>query len=71
MLYSYRKSYSRSHRPSFAAIRSRAFTRGRIYHSKREICNYWPMNKFILGGFSRDRSGRTNYSATGISLGKF
>ena len=35
-----------------------------------KIFNYCPMNNNILGGggFSRDRPGRTNYSATGISL---
>ena len=33
-----------------------------------EICNYCPINKIILGGFSQDLRGRTNYSDTGISL---
>ena len=35
----------------------------------QKICNYWPMNKIILG-VSHDRPGRTNCSGTGISLGE-
>ena len=51
-------------------IRCRAYMHERIYHSNAEICNYCPMNNIILGGFSCDRPGRTNYSTTSISLGE-
>ena len=63
MFYSYRKSHFCSHSPSFTAIRSRAYTRGHIYHGNAE-------NMQLLSWFSRNRPGRTNYSATGISLGE-
>ena len=57
----------------YAAVPTRA---GVFTTVTRKICNYWNeimnkiMNNNILGGggFSRDRPGRTNYSATGISL---
>ena len=64
MFYSYRKSHSRSHSPSFTAIRSRA-TRADVFTTvMQEICNYCPMNNIILGGFSHDLPG------TGTSLGE-
>ena len=58
MFYSYRKSHSLFHSPSFTAIHSHA-TRVDVFTTVMR-----PMNSIILGGFSHDRPG------TGISLGE-
>ena len=61
-------------------IRSRAYTADVFTTVTRKICNYCRMNIIIWSGrgrggriismISRNRPGRTNYSATSISLGE-